>query len=413
MSALYLHLPWCRSKCGYCDFYSLPTTDGALVARTGRALLKEADAVHAAEGRPPLASLYVGGGTPSLLPAAFFSELLHRGRPLGAALEPKAEITVEMNPESVRPGWLEALARAGVTRASLGLQSFDPRQLAFLEREHLPGTVRRVVREVRQAGIPGLGLDLIYQLPGQDAVQLDRELDQLLELAPEHVSAYGLSWEAGTPLAARQARGDGAPLEADRAAELYLQLSARLQQAGYLHYEVSNFALPGAGGRHNSRYWAGEAVLAAGPGSVGNRAFDDTEAGRPERPLRWKRNADWRSWLDAVEAGREAPWCADEAEPEARLLERVFCGLRWIGGLSLAGIEAGFGRPRRQRLEERATRPALAAAFAAAAGETCTRETLAALFGPGGGPPPLSGPQLRLGPVDWLLLDEIVVDLCR
>lgn len=409
-SGLYLHLPWCRIKCGYCDFYSLPTEDGALVERTGRALLADAAAVLAAEPGLRLDTVYVGGGTPSLLPAEFFRALLDPAGPVGERLVPGAEVTVEMNPETVRPGWLPALAEAGVTRASLGLQSFAPERLAFLERAHTAGTARRVAREVREAGLPGLGLDLIYQLPGQTPAELEREIEQLLELEADHVSAYGLGWEPGTRLEARWKRGEAAPLDGDLAAELFSLLSERLRAAGWLHYEVSNFARPGAGGRHNSRYWQGGETLAAGPGAVGNRAAGDPAAGSPGRPRRWKRAADWRRWLDAVEAGEAPPLSLDEPDAEGRLLERAFLGLRWAGGLPLAALRREFGDARAERLLERAGRGPLAAALERGAGPG-PRDTLRRLFAE----PPIEdgGGALRLTPEDWLLLDEIVVELCR
>lgn len=407
-SGLYLHLPWCRIKCGYCDFYSLPTDDDALVERTGRALLADAGRVLAAEPGTGLDSVYVGGGTPSLLPAGFYRQLLDPRSATGERLRPGAEVTVEMNPETVRPGWLPALAEAGVTRASLGLQSFAPERLAFLERVHSAGTARRVAREVREAGIPGLGLDLIYQLPGQTPTELERELDQLLELEPDHVSAYGLGWEPGTRLEARWKRGEAAPLDPDLAAELYLALSERLRGAGYLHYEVSNFARPGAAGRHNSRYWQGGETLAAGPGAVGNRALDDDEAGRPHRPRRWKRAADWRAWLAAVEAQGDPPQSVDDPDEEGRLLERIFLGLRWSGGLSLDGLRAEFGAARCETVLKRAAREPLASAFERGRAQQATLERLF------GRPMPApAGRTLRLAPQDWLLLDECVVELCR
>ena len=171
---LYLHTPFCAVKCGYCDFYSVVPDSPGEAGRVGRALLEATARLleHAPWRGRAIHSVYVGGGTPSLLPAAFFRDLLERG-PVAGRLLPGAEITVEMNPESVRRPWLDALARLGVGRASLGVQSFQPEALRLLDRLHTPGQAARARRAVREAGIPSCGLDLIYQLPGQTAAQLD------------------------------------------------------------------------------------------------------------------------------------------------------------------------------------------------------------------------------------------------
>ena len=384
---LYLHFPWCAGKCAYCDFYSMAAPDPALHLRTGRALLTEtrrrlAEDPWAGGG---LRSLYVGGGTPSLLPVGFFEEL-------AADLVPRwvkgAELTVEMNPESLDPLLAYRLVESGFTRASLGAQSFEPERLALLGRRHSPTQTRRAVQYLREAGIPALGLDLITQTPGQTAIELERELQVLLELQPEHVSAYGLSWESGTPLSRRRDGGDLEELSQEAAAELYLHTSRRLRKEGYLHYEVSNFCRPGRASLHNTSYWEGRSVLGVGPGAV-STLFSATRGAR-----RWKTLPDWRAFLDAVEGGDSPPSEEDLPDREARLLERVYLGLRWCGGLSPACLEEEFGRRRIDRLRRRAAGPGLAERFARGArGE--------------------APDAWRLDPEDWLLLDEIAVELVR
>jgi oxygen-independent coproporphyrinogen-3 oxidase len=398
---LYLHTPFCTAKCGYCDFYSLPAGAGeveraaaSLLAVTGRLL---ADGPW--RGRP-VATLYVGGGTPSLLPAGFFTRLLGAGGLLEGRLAPGAEITVEMNPESVRPAWLAHLASLGVTRASLGVQSFRPTRLAQLDRLHRPGQARRAIDQVRASGIPDLCLDLIVLLPGQDEAELDGEVAELLSCRPEHVSAYGLGFEPGTALDARRREGRIQPLDEERAAPLYLRLSRTLRRAGYQHYEVSNFALPGHAARHNSSYWREEDVLAVGPSAVS--AW--TEDGRRRRR---RFPADWRAFAMAAEEGRQPDWPEEELGGAERWLESLFLGLRWRGGLDLAALEERYGAGRVQALRERARQ--LGRHGPRERGGRGRRWLERRLFGGHARHP--AGPALVLAPEQWLLLDEIVLRL--
>jgi len=399
---LYLHTPFCAVKCGYCDFYSVVPDPPDQAGRVGQVLLQAAARLLE---QPPwrgraIHSVYVGGGTPSLLPATFFRGLLGQG-PVAERRLPGAEITVEMNPESVRRPWLDALARLGVGRASLGVQSFRPEALRLLDRLHTPGQAARARRAVGEAGIPSCGLDLIYQLPGQTAAGLDEELDRLLELEPDHVSAYGLGWEPGTRLEARRRAGELAPLEAERAAPLYLRLSRTLRRAGYQQYEVSNFARPGHAARHNSSYWWEGDVLAVGPSAVS--AW--TEGGRRHRR---RFAADWRTFLAGCGEGGLPAWPEEALGEEEAWLEALYVGLRWRGGLDLERLAERFGAQRVAALRARAER--LGLALVSARGRN---RALATLFprGAPGNPPPAAGELLRLRPGQWLLLDEWLLRL--
>jgi oxygen-independent coproporphyrinogen-3 oxidase len=403
---LYLHTPFCASKCGYCDFYSLAPDDRAQPPAMAAALLAALRQLLEQEpwrGRP-VHSLYVGGGTPSLLPASFFNALLGPRATLRKRLLPGAEITVEMNPESVRPAWLARLAALGVTRASLGVQSFDPARLAFLERTHSPGQAARALGWIRASGIPALGLDLIYQLPGQTARELDAELEQALAFAPEHISAYGLGIEPGTALEARRRRGELRPLDGERAARLYLRLSRALRRAGYLHYEVSSFARPGHAARHNSSYWWEGDVLAVGPSAVS--AW--TEGGRRRRR---RFPADWRAFLAACRAGGLPEWPEEALDRDAAWLEALALGLRWRGGVDLERLAARFGAERVAALREKARR--LGPRGPRERSARGTRRTLGRFFGTRGlpEPPRATGAALALAPEQWLLLDEVLLRL--
>ncbi len=265
---LYVHVPLCRSKCAYCDFYSLPLADVAEdVSSIAGSLASQARAWLARDVGPQLLkSLYVGGGTPTVLGSdlAGLVALLTTWFPLA----PGAEVTVEANPESLDAPLAAALAEAGVTRVSLGVQSLDDGVLAFLERSHDAATARAAAKAVRDAGL-ALSVDLICGIPGQSAQSWIDTLNGALALRPEHVSVYPLAIEAGTPLSAAVAIGDVPEPDPDTAADMMLLAQHVLGQAGLARYEVANYALPGAESRHNTAYWTGAPYLGIGPGAHG------------------------------------------------------------------------------------------------------------------------------------------------
>ena len=263
---LYVHVPFCIRKCAYCAFYSLPcAADADLVEAWLRGIEREASA--APDDFSP-STVFIGGGTPTALPDAAFARLLDlvSSRWGGSCL---LEWTVEANPGTLAPAQLARMRAAGVTRLSLGAQSFDAGTLAALGRIHTPGQIRDAVAMARDAGIPQLNLDLIYGTPAptvRDALDRVRsDLDAALALAPDHLSAYCLEIEPGTPLAALRDAGRpvAAPPSLQRRA--YDLIRRRLAAAGYTHYELSNFALPGRECRHNLLYWTGGSYIGLGP----------------------------------------------------------------------------------------------------------------------------------------------------
>ena len=261
---IYIHIPFCRSKCDYCDFYSLAGREDRMDAYQ-KALL-----AHMAETAPlarhmEVDTIYFGGGTPSFYGTKRLKELL-------AALKKRfrvtrdAEITLEGNPDSVDGKMLASLRRAGFNRLSLGVQSADDAQLRCVHRPHTFEQARQAVAAARKAKLKNLSLDLIYGLPGQDLASWRDTLEQVLSLEPEHLSVYGLKVEEGTPLAARVERGERLP-DDDLQADMYLWAVERLAQAGYAQYEISNFARSGFQSRHNLRYWMMSPYLGFGPGA--------------------------------------------------------------------------------------------------------------------------------------------------
>ncbi|MGM9663001.1 MAG: radical SAM family heme chaperone HemW [Oscillospiraceae bacterium] len=261
---LYIHIPFCRCKCAYCDFYSLPgqeaQMDGYLAALSA----------HLAETAPQAAghvvdTVYFGGGTPTVFGAARLAKVLKLiRRQFHVAKD--AEVTLEANPESARDvKALRALRRAGFNRISLGVQATDDAVLRALGRVHSFSDVRAAVEAVRAAGIRNLSLDLMYGLPGQDLAQWRRTLADAAALAPEHLSCYALKLEEGTPLYARR---DSLSLPDDDAqAEMYLAAVRFLAGEGYEQYEISNFAKPGLYSRHNMKYWTLQEYAGFGPGA--------------------------------------------------------------------------------------------------------------------------------------------------
>ena len=326
-------MPFCRALCGYCAF-ARELYDEALAERWLDGLA--AEIAHRGRatwgGRPELDTLFLGGGTPSALSASQWTRL---GRLLadGFAILPAAEVTAEANPESFTPRAAEAMRAAGVNRESLGAQSMDPAELRMLERVHGPAEVARAVRIAREAGFESLNLDLIYALPGQSADSFASTLAQVLSLGPDHLSAYCLGLEPGTPLAAEVASGALPRPDDDLARAHYELLVDRAEAAGLALYEISNFARPGHSCRHNLRYWRRDDFLALGPSAHGLY-----------RNRRWANPATLEAWLDAYAPGGRAPVPREVPREEAQF-EWIFLRLRLAEGFSEAEFAAAWGEP--------------------------------------------------------------------
>jgi oxygen-independent coproporphyrinogen-3 oxidase len=271
--SLYLHIPFCRHRCAYCDFNTYAGLE-SLAPAYCQALRREIRLVAVAAGRRLAAhTVFFGGGTPSLLPAAEIAALLAEIR-AAFDLHPQAEITLEANPGTVDLAYLHALRQAGVNRLSLGVQSANPGELRLLERQHDYPAVIRAVADARRAGFNHLNLDLIFGLPQQPLSAWQRTLELALGLRPQHFSLYALTLEHGTPMQRWAANGLLPLPDPDLAADMYEWAAGRLAQAGYLQYEISNWALPGADGeplacRHNLQYWRSLPYLGLGAGAHG------------------------------------------------------------------------------------------------------------------------------------------------
>ncbi len=257
---VYVHVPWCRARCPYCAFAVVPLAGpvdgGPFTAHVSRHLA----ARRGAFGGPP-ATLFFGGGTPSRLPTDDLARLI-------AEVGARGEVSLEANPEDVSPAWLAAAVRAGVTRLSLGVQSFDPARARRLGRARSSAVAAEVVRRVADA-VPTFAIDLMFAVPGEGRDPLRRDLDTALELGVPHVSLYGLTIEEGTRFGRAAARGALRPVDADAWRETYDAAVAHLRSAGLQRYEVSNFARPGHESAHNQLYWSDAPYLGLGPSAHG------------------------------------------------------------------------------------------------------------------------------------------------
>ena len=290
---LYIHVPFCRSKCRYCAFYSEPIGGGLLDEASERMQLWMDNVVlEMAQwgdrlGRPPVRTVFFGGGTPSLLPPSIIGGILNRAARC-FRLDGAAEISMEANPESISRATAGQYLREGVNRVSLGAQSLDDTELAMLGRGHCAADVTRAVYALRDAHFHNIGLDLIWGLPGQTSRRWKKQLKEVARLRPEHLSCYGLTLEEGTPMRELCESGALLPLPDEReAARMYVQGAELLEELGYLQYEISNFARMGYLCRHNMGYWEGEDYLGLGPSAtstIGGRRWTN-----PANIGRWAR----------------------------------------------------------------------------------------------------------------------------
>jgi oxygen-independent coproporphyrinogen-3 oxidase len=341
---VYVHVPFCRVRCGYCDFntYAIPElgADGASeVSGYADQVLRELDLavdVLTDGGRAPgprqVETVFVGGGTPTLLPAADLAKVLHGIRDRWG-LAPDAEVTTEANPDTVTPAGMEALAAAGFTRVSVGMQSAVPHVLATLDRSHDPAAVGRAVAAVRRAGM-AVSVDLIYGTPGESIADWRRSLDVALELAPDHLSAYALVVEEGTRLAGQVRRGEVAMPDDDDEATKYEVADAVLADAGFQWYEVSNWARsPAQRCRHNLGYWAGGNWWGAGPGAHSHIGG-----------VRWWNVKHPRAYAARLSAGASPAAAREVLTSEQRADEGVLLGVRLVVGLPIDDLAPAAAR---------------------------------------------------------------------
>ena len=328
INSLYIHIPFCMKKCIYCDFFSVPYDDTL-------ALKYITAVVHELEIRKGLASglktVYVGGGTPTTIPAPSLIGLLRKIRDT-FSVSPDAEITVEVNPGTIDKEKARALSDAGVNRFSVGVQSFNNNDLKLLGRIHTLEDALKAVAAIRHAGIRNISIDLIYGIPGQTTDDWSHAVAMAKELSPEHVSAYELTPEKGTPLYELIARGKLKKPDEENIVEMYYHAIDSLARGGYRHYEISNFAKQGFECRHNLTYWnRGEYI---GIGAAAHSFIGDR---------RVKNVSDVGRYVETLQKGDLAVEESVEVSCEEAIRETIFLGLRKTEGLNIRELREDLG----------------------------------------------------------------------
>lgn len=326
---LYIHIPFCESRCIYCDFYS--TTCRGEEDRYIDAVIREMRTRAGEIDGASLETIYIGGGTPSVLKPASLQRLF-------AALEKTfdtttcREITLEANPDDITEDYIKELGKTPVNRISIGVQSLDDTILKFLRRRHDAAEAEKAYTMLRQAGYNNISIDLIYSIPGQSLETWSATLDKALAMRPEHISAYDLSYEDGTPLTRLLEQGRVEACGEDDTIAMYGLLNKKLEAAGYARYEISNFAREGYHSRHNSGYWRGEPYLGIGASA---HSFDG-------RNTRRANVADLQTYITEIEAGR-CPYQTETLTPGQQYDETIYITLRTADGIDTEEIRRRFG----------------------------------------------------------------------
>ena len=320
MAGLYIHIPFCKKRCVYCDFFS--TTLLERRAEYMEALLAEIQARKHETGEP-IRTIYLGGGTPSTLEPQDIQRLIE-----AVGTNDAEEITMELNPGDGTPEYLRALKKAGINRLSIGVQSFEDHTLQRIGRRHTAAQAIDTVHRAQESGFNNLSIDLMYALPAQTMEQWSADIETALRLNIQHISCYGLMYEDGTALTRMRDKGELTPVDEDTENAMYDDLCERLKNAGFVHYEVSNFALPGFEAKHNSRYWDGTPYIGIGAGA-------HSYIGR----IRSWNPDDLDAYLRGIRDGnliRESETLTDKDLYN----ERIMLGLRTNRGVPRAAIQA-------------------------------------------------------------------------
>lgn len=337
MAGLYIHIPFCASRCIYCGFYS--TTHLDLRQRYVDAVCREMELRTISDGfddeLPSISTVYIGGGTPSQLTATQLKQLfLYINKVYGNQAE---EVTIEANPDDITPGFAATLSRLGINRVSMGAQTFDDARLRFLHRRHTAAQVPVAVQRLRDAGIHNISIDLMYGFPGETIDDWNRDIDTALSLNAEHISAYCLMIEEGTALH----RMGIEPCDEETERAMYELLIDKLTAAGYEHYEISNFARPGYRSRHNSSYWHDIPYIGLGAAAHSYTIPDGFAIG--SSPVRSWNTADIHEYISAIDKGN-IPCEREVLDPDTHYNDRITTALRTSDGLDLTTLMEGHRR---------------------------------------------------------------------
>jgi oxygen-independent coproporphyrinogen-3 oxidase len=340
--SLYLHIPFCTAKCGYCDFNSYAGHEHLMPSYT-QTLLREAELWRRTTGGRPVATVFFGGGTPSLLPLEDV-RLIMDGLRSVFDFAPDAEVTIESNPGSLDEPYLRELLALGINRLSIGVQSFHDDELRALDRIHNSEDAREAYRAARAAGFRNINLDLIFGLPEQPIERWQQSVEEALALGPEHLSLYALTVEEGTPLARDVARGRTPAPDPDAQADQFEWTQERLARAGYEHYEISNWSRPGYRCRHNLTYWECREYLGLGAGA--HSYLNGVRFAVAALPSLYLSLVE-QSWQEAQERGGGAAMrhivSGETITPELAMADTLILGLRLIDGVSLEAFRQRYG----------------------------------------------------------------------
>ncbi len=342
LCGLYVHVPFCETKCGYCDFYSVALNDRnptPLVQSLERELRGR---LHG--NSTPVQTVFFGGGTPTILPSGELARLL---RTLNELIDVRGleEFSVEANPATVDDEKAELLVTAGVNRVSMGAQSFFPEELATLERLHSPEDIAPSVATLRRHGVRQINLDLIFGIPRQTLETWTQSLARAIDLEPDHIACYGLTYEPGTRLTAMRRHGRMTPCDEDLEADMFLATMDTLEAAGYGQYEISNYAKPGCECKHNLLYWRNEPYIGVGPSAAG------CLHGR-----RYKNVADIAGYVRLIDRDGHAEVESETIDAEMLITEMVMMQLRLSDGLSIAAFRERIGVDPRDSFGDTLTR---------------------------------------------------------
>ncbi len=328
MAGIYLHIPFCKRRCIYCDFFS--TTRGEVRESYVRALCHELelrrDYLHGEE----IETIYLGGGTPSQLQQEDFERIFSHIYKV-YRVKPDAEVTLEANPDDLTPAYIAMLRTLPFNRLSMGIQTFREETLQLLHRRHTAAQAIRAFHDCREAGFDNISIDLMYGLPGETLPAWERDLEQALTLRPEHISAYHLIYEEGTTLWKLREQHRVEEADEDLSLSLFSTLIDRLAAAGYTHYEISNFCLPDRHSRHNSSYWTGKKYLGAGPSA---HSYDGVSR-------QWN-IASLDEYIEGIHRGTPA-FEVEELDLYTRYNDFIITGIRTVWGLSLTRLRQEFG----------------------------------------------------------------------
>lgn len=329
MAGVYIHIPFCRSFCRYCDFYSV--TDCSETDAFVETIIREASLRSGYLYNETVETVYLGGGTPSLLSVAQAEKILNAVRKNFSVIS-DPEITVEVNPDDIRAGYIRSLAAIGVNRISVGVQSWDDGRLKFLGRRHTARQSAEALETAFSEGIKNVSADLIYGLPGMTTADLRQDIEKTLTFPVTHISAYHLTIEEGTPLHRLREKGKLTETDEETSSSMFMLLISLLREKGFLHYEISNFALEGYISKHNSAYWRQVPYIGLGPSA---HSFD-------RRSRQWN-VSDVKEYIRSVNEGTVS-FEREELDRFTLFNEYIMTALRTVWGIDLAHVENSYDK---------------------------------------------------------------------